>query len=92
MFQVSWFSFAELAALGSGFKFHGILRLLNQLSICLDGQSFNLKTESFLFQEKARFIVREMTKERAEGKRLGTPMVFVESDFTTLEIKITTGF
>ena len=58
----------------------------------LDGQSFNLKTESFLFQEKARFIVREMTKERAEGKRLGTPMVFVESDFTTLEIKITTGF
>jgi hypothetical protein len=57
----------------------------------LDGQSFDLKTSSFLLQEKSRFIVREMTKERAEGKRLGTPMVMVESNFSTLEIKITTG-
>lgn len=63
----------------------------NFTTIVLDGKSFDLATQNFLLQEKAREIIREMTKARESGKKIGTPMVIIETNYTTGEITITSG-
>jgi hypothetical protein len=60
-------------------------------TITLDGKVYNLKSDTFFLQDRIRAIIREMTKERTMGRITGTPLVVVESNFTTLGIKITTG-
>ena len=60
-------------------------------TITLDGKKYDLIKDVFFIQDRVKTIIREITEARVNGRMTGTPLIVVESNFTTLDINITTG-
>jgi hypothetical protein len=86
LFSVDNYGFWELKNVISD-----IMSLDAYTTLYIDGIKFDVKTQSFEYQQLAAKIVSDINQARFDGKNVGTPRIIVESDLGTRIVRIITN-